>query len=198
MPAQGSENFRPFRWKKPQEEAAALLAADELTDEEIGRRVGVSDRQMRTWKKHPEFAARIEELAREMGEVARRYAITRRARRLKGYDDRRERMLKLIEARAAEHAGAPGGATGLLVMTTKSVGSGPGAQVVDEYAVDAALLKELRELEKQAAVEAGQWSEKAQVDLTSKGQRLPLGFLQFGDREAPPHDDDDGAEPTAD
>lgn len=122
--------------------------------------MGITRRQLTTWKQHPEFTARIEELARELGEVTRRYAITKRIRRMKGYDERRARMLKLIEERAEEHADAPGGDTGLLVKTTKSIGGGPAAQVVDEYAADLGLLKELRELEKQAAIEAGQWSEK--------------------------------------
>jgi hypothetical protein len=36
--------------------------------------------------------------------------------------------------------------------------------VVDEYAVDGVLLKELREHEKQAAQELGQWSDKAKVE----------------------------------
>jgi hypothetical protein len=35
---------------------------------------------------------------------------------------------------------------------------------VEEYQVDTGLLKELREHEKQAAQELGQWSEKARVE----------------------------------
>lgn len=153
----GSENFR---WTKPREDAAVLLAEDLLTDAEIGARVGVTDRQMRTWKLHPEFAARVQSLAREMGDAAKRHAISRKARRVQGYDDRRRRLLEVVEARAGDMPGVAGGPTGLLVRTVKVVGSGPAAQVVEEYAVDTGLLKELRELEKQAAVELGQWTEK--------------------------------------
>lgn len=165
MSAKPSQNRTPFKWKKPQEDAAILLAEDELTDLEIATQIGVSRRQLATWKLHPEFSARIEELARELGEVTRRYAITKRIRRMKGYDDRRTKILKVIEDRAEEHATVPGGDTGLLVKSTKSVGSGSAAEIVDEYAVDVAILKELRELEKQAAIEAGQWTEKREHSI---------------------------------
>ena len=87
----------------------------------------------------------------------------------------------MIEARAEEHKDVPGGSTGLLVRQVKLVKiySVPGQdleddepdaadvlcsaklnQVVYEYAVDTGLLKELREHERQAAQELGQWTEK--------------------------------------
>lgn len=62
----------------------------------------------------------------------------------------------------------PGGNTGLLVRTTKGIGSGDTFQIVDEYAVDTGLLRELREHEKQAAQELGQWIDKSEVEQTTK------------------------------
>lgn len=160
MPKRTTQNYTGFKWTKPKLDAAALVAADELTNDEIAASVGVVRKTLWEWCQNAEFAARVGEIARELGDVARRYAIANRGRRLQGYDDRRGRILDLIAARAAAHAAATGGETGLLARTEKSLGSGPAAQIVGEYAVDAALLKELRELEKQAAIEAGQWSEK--------------------------------------
>lgn len=160
MSTNTSENRSRFNWTKQRETAAVLLAEDELTDTEIAAKVGISARQLWAWKKIPEFRARMDELVRDMGDVAMRYAITRRTRRIKGYDERRDKILKVIAERAEEHAEIHGGDTGLLVKSTKSVGSGPAAEIIDEYAVDVAVLKELRELEKQAAIEAGQWTEK--------------------------------------
>jgi hypothetical protein len=44
------------------------------------------------------------------------------------------------------------------------LGSAEYPNVVEEYEVDTGLLKELREHEKQAAQELGQWSDKARVE----------------------------------
>jgi hypothetical protein len=58
----------------------------------------------------------------------------------------------------------PGADKGLLARSYKQLGSGEDATIVEEYAVDGVLLKELREHEKQAAQELGQWSEKSRVE----------------------------------
>lgn len=58
---------------------------------------------------------------------------------------------------------APGGTTGLIVQSQKVVGSGRSQQVVTEYFVDIPLLRELRELERQAAQESGQWTLRTEV-----------------------------------
>ena len=156
------ENDAPFRWSKARNEAAQLLAEDELTDDEICAKVDIGRATIWRWKKHPEFAARIKELTEQLGDVALRYAIGRRARRVSALNDRWERMKAVIAARAEaeEMADAAGGDTGVLAHTMKSIGAGPNAEKVDEYAFDAALLKELREHEKQAAQELGQWVDK--------------------------------------
>jgi hypothetical protein len=160
-----SRNIPPWKWTKPKEEAAVLLAEDELTDEEIAAQVGITSRQMRVWKSRLEFVERIESLSRHMADPALRHAIARKARRIRDYEDRRRRMLSVIDERASqpEMTTVPGGQSGLLCHTVKSIGGGDNAQVVDEYEVDTGLLKELRELEKQAAMELGQWKEGMEV-----------------------------------
>lgn len=146
-----------WSWTSPKQRAAALLAEDELTDEEIADEVGVIRRTIARWKLVPEFAARVRELADDLGGVARRYAIGRKSRRMREMDRRWRAMRAVIDERAAspEMLGVPGGSSGLLVRTVKVVGSGPAAQTVEEFAVDTGLLREIREVEKQAAAEAG-------------------------------------------
>src|SRR5262249_32081265 len=53
-----------------------------------------------------------------------------------------------------------GGRTGLIVHNVKGVGKGDNFQLIDLYEVDVALLREMRECERQAAQEVGQWVEK--------------------------------------
>lgn len=77
-------------------------------------------------------------------------------------------MLRVIEARSKDMAEVPGGDTGLLVRKLKSIGSGENTKTVEEYAVDTGLLSELREHEKQAAQELGQWINKSNVEQTTK------------------------------
>jgi len=63
--------------------------------------------------------------------------------------------------------------TGYMVRTVKQIGGGDTAQVVEEFAVDTGLLRELREIEEQAAIECGDWVEKKEPtheDTTASAQ----------------------------
>jgi hypothetical protein len=181
-----------FEWDARRERAAALLAEGELTDVEIAAEVEVTDRTLRTWKKIPAFAARVKRLVAELGAVAQRKAIGRRARRLAALDDRWQRMKAVIAARADEMKDVPGGgSSGLLVKAVKSIGSGDNAREVEEYAVDAALLREMRELEKQAAQETGQWAEKVEHSGPEGG---PVSFIEVRLGKPPDRRDDAGRE----
>lgn len=186
--AQNGTPAPPFAWTKPRLRAAELVAEDGLTDEEIAAEVKVSRSTLNRWKQHPDFEAKVDEFIAALERAARRRAIARRDKRLAGYDERRRRMLDLIEARSKDPdlARLPGGATGLVVGRLKAIklsyderemdeaeldGEAPPKQFVSieawESDFDAALLRELRELEKQAAQDAGQWSEKR--ELTGDG-----------------------------
>jgi transposase-like protein len=81
-------NGRKFAWTGRKERAAQLLAEDELSDAEIARQAGVSERQLYRWKAHPEFAGRLRELAARSSEHCRRYAIARKGRRVRALDER--------------------------------------------------------------------------------------------------------------
>lgn len=172
-------NVSGFRWSKRTEEAALLVAKDEQTDTEIAKACKISQRQLERWKLHPDFAARVQEHRDAWREQIKAQGIADRQNRVDAANDRHQRMQRVIEARAEEHAAVPGGATGLLVRTAKLVkvytsdadpdDSDDGGEtlysakrdvIVYEYAVDTGLLKEMREHEKQVAQDLGQWTEK--------------------------------------
>ncbi len=54
-----SEAERTFSWSPRKERAAQLLADGQQTAAAIAGEVGVTDRQLRRWQAHPEFAARV-------------------------------------------------------------------------------------------------------------------------------------------
>jgi transposase-like protein len=162
-PAAVQENASgEWSWTAPREEAARLLAEDALTDEEIAARVGICAVQLWRWKQRPEFAARVREAAGVIGRAVLRYAVARRTRRVEDLDNLRSGLLQVIAERGASRhmQGASGGRTGLLVRRLRMIGSGDSAREVEEFEFDAALVRELREVERQAAQECGQWVER--------------------------------------
>jgi transposase-like protein len=161
-PAVAENDSGEWAWTAPREGAARLLAEDALTDDEIAARVGVSPRQLYRWKQRPEFAARVREAAEVIGRAVLRYAVSRRTRRVEDLDNLRSGLLQVIEERGASPhmQAASGGRTGLLVRRLRVIGSRDSAREVEEFEFDAALVRELREVEKQAAQECGQWVER--------------------------------------
>lgn len=156
------DKARPWRWTAQRRQAAVLVAEDRLTDEKIAATLGIGRTTLHTWRQHPEFAARVAELVGDMAAVVQTLAIADRHRRVADLDDVRRRLLQVLAERAGdgEMADVPGGTSGVLTHTIKIVGVGQNAERVDEYAVDTALLRELRATSEQAAKELGQWSEK--------------------------------------
>jgi hypothetical protein len=169
----------------PQRRAAELLAEDELTDAEIAARVRVGRVTLWRWKQEPAFRKVVRREAARLGSIEQRRAIARRTRRVASLDDRwqeiahrRAAMLEVIAERAEdpEMAAIPGGRTGLLIIKDrKEIGEGDSKTTVVKVAVDVALLreireaeKELREHEKQAAQELGQWTEQVAVAATEE------------------------------
>lgn len=151
-----------FKWDETREQAALLIAQDELTDTKIAENLGVARRTLGSWKENPEFSERVQSHLNEIRAYIRSHGISIIENRVAALQDRWERMKRVIAERAEspEMQDVPGGKTGLLVRQLKKVGAGADAEMVEEFAIDAALLKEMREHEKQAAQELGQWSDK--------------------------------------
>jgi hypothetical protein len=120
--------------------------------------------------------ARVDEIKRHIAVKLTNYSIREVDARVRALQDRWDGMLRIIAARAADPdiRKAPGGETGLLVRTLKQLGRGEESQIVEEFALDTGLLKELREHERQAAQELGQWAERTEHsgEVTLIEQRL--------------------------
>jgi len=151
-----------FLWTHPREEAAFLVAEDRLTDQAIADKVGVCERTLDKWKARPEFRLRVDEHVAEFKRLVRSRGLAILERRVDQMNDRWKRMQQLILERAesTENGGFAGRTTGLLVVQYKQLGE----DIVKEVAVDTGLLKEMRELEKQASQELGQWAENTVVE----------------------------------
>ncbi|UOF76935.1 putative ATPase subunit of terminase (gpP-like) [Bacteriophage sp.] len=147
------------------EHAAILLAEGDKTQAAVAKAVGVGERTIERWLTIPTFKARIEELKRLSAEQTRQDGIARKDNRLAAYQDIAKRIQMVIDGRAKELAGeCNGGESGLLVRDFK----GSGAFLQEVYKFDAALIRELNNTLKQAAIEKGQWTEKAELDLSGE------------------------------
>jgi uncharacterized protein YerC len=187
-------NDSAFNWSRRTERAALLVAQDEQTDTAIAASVGVSQVTIERWKRHPEFAGRVQEHRDLWREQIEAKGIADRQNRVDALNDRWHRMQQVIEERASDQTTAhvAGGSTGLIVRDVKGVGKGDDFQLIDIYSVDTGLLRELREHEKQAAQELGEWSEKREISgpggdpIEVRARDYREGLAPF----LPPADDD--------
>jgi hypothetical protein len=165
-----TQNREPFPWCKASRKAVKYLALGRYSDSKIAAKIGMSRATITRWKRHPEFVEAVDRLINDYRHAVRWQGLAILERRIDRLNRRWDGMHKVIRERAAspEMQAVPGGTTGLLVRTVKGIGSGDAFQVVDEYAVDTGLLRELREHEKQAAQELGQWVDRSEVEQTTK------------------------------
>lgn len=152
--------YRPFKWTRVTQSAAQAVADGRESDVEIIARFNVAERTFYNWRKHPDFVARVAGLVERTRLALQERGIAVKENRVDALVARQKLLLQVIAARAIEHSAAPGGATGLLVMQVKGIGRGLDFERVEEYAVDTGLLHEMREIEKQAAIELGEWEER--------------------------------------
>lgn len=175
-----------FMKLKPNQERAAALIAQGRSDVETAAIIGVEKHSIMRWRRSATFTDRIAAEAVAIVAAVKAEGIANRQNRIDAYNDRWRRMQTVIEERATDpqFSRVPGGKTGLITVTFRGVGRGEDFQLVEEYAVDTGLLKELREHEKQAAQDLGQWTEKQEhsgdgliriyeVDTTD-GRSVPL------------------------
>jgi gas vesicle protein len=106
--------------------------------------------------------ARIEELKKAISDGVIQLAIRERSARVQILQDNLDRLRKVIAARAFEYGGHLGGATGMLVKDYR------GKNAEEEvYRFDAALVAQINDTLKQAAIEEGQWKEKRETAGTN-------------------------------
>ncbi len=164
--------------------AAKLFVDGDLTIAEIAAKIDVDPRTLYRWREEQDFVTemrRISDLYEE-GMVREGQAIKRN--RVNALRRQIRKIEQVIEARAVTYgaddvADSVGGGTGLVVKTEK----GAAGVIVTEYAADTALLRELREHQKQLAVELGQWVEKvAPTDPTGENEFGNLTDEERADR----------------
>lgn len=159
-----------FEWTETTEKAAQLIAEGRLTYSAIAAELDVDRKTVWAWRQEPEFTARVDAILEEFREETRRLGLAVLERRLAALNDRWLRLLRVIDERAADPSmqAAAGGKTGMLVRTLKRMKVGDeGPPIdIDEFAVDVALSRELREIEKQAGIMLGQWTTHHKIDLS--------------------------------
>lgn len=163
--------FNDYLAMGPNRSLEKLLA---LYREQSGSENSVPTLRMSTltgWSVAHAWQQRLADIAEAERQAIVARGIADRIERVKSQNDRWQRMQRVIEAREVRHPesdyAAAGADSGLMVLTVRHL---PGGGRTEEWAVDTGLLRELRELEKQAAQELGQWTEKK--DITSDGKAL--------------------------
>jgi phage terminase small subunit len=115
-------------------------------------------------------SSRLAELRAKIESAFIDLQITERNERLKAAQERWKGMREVIEARkTGDYSRAL--KTGLMVRKQRVIGSGKNAKFIEEYEVDTGLLDAMAALEKQAAIETGQWSETHEHDVIASSHR---------------------------
>lgn len=175
--------------KAKQHRAAILVAEDDLSDTAIAEAAGVSQRTLERWKRQPEFRTAVHEHIAVLATELERYSVARRDKRMAAYQSRWAKLHQLITARGDALADeVAGGDTGLV---TKEIEIGKDGTLIENYKTDTGLLTALLNLEKQAAMDAGQWAEKREItgEVAHSGQVV----FVLPQKDEPP---DPGASPV--
>ena len=109
-----------FVWTQPRIKAAALVAADALTNEQIAAEVGVTRQTLDNWKTRAEFHARVTDIIEETRRAIVARGIADKQNRIDEYNERWA-LLRSIRAERRESPllqGVAGGASGLSKRST--------------------------------------------------------------------------------
>jgi len=126
--------------------AAHRVVDDRMKGAEIAAEAGITERQLMRWKRSPLFKKACRDIAKKHDAELVQTGIATKSGRLDSLLDQFHRMLLIVEERSAdpEMQSIPGGRSGLLVKQYKVIGAGKAAQMVEEFAFDAALHREMR------------------------------------------------------
>lgn len=192
-----------WRWTPSKEAAVPLVADGKVTEGEIATRLAVTRRTVVRWKAAPEFQQRVAALVARATEAASEATIATKVGRLAIYQRELDDLERVFAARAEQYKDIPGGDTGIIVGEPTIVkvyevadggagGAGEDeevaltplkqARVVYHYKVDVPLLKERRDLLKQAAIELRQWVERTE-STNREGLPSKLDLSQLSDDE---------------
>ena len=136
-----------WKWTKPKELAAKLLAEDELTDDQIAERCGVVRRSLAKWKVHPEFKVRVSQNVDAYRKRILSSGLAVRENRVKLLERLALGHVQVLDERAArpgfdDSKKIPGGRTGLVVLQYR--GQDPNGNALIEQMVDTGIVQSLR------------------------------------------------------
>lgn len=196
-----SSAFLPrWEWDAGKYRAASRVADGALTNKEVAAEAGITERQLQKWKNHPPFASLVAAIAGEVGDAFRNEAVATKAGRLRILIDMHNKLLAVIEARAAaailvqQRQGVGGDA----LQTPRAVwaaGEETGVVVTKETwgktnsheaSVDNATLKSLLDIQDRIARELGQREDTINVRHSGRVDhvhRIPEGLHQFSNDE---------------
>lgn len=162
MSEENTSSLPQFEWTTQKEEAAFLISEGSLPETEIAEQIGAHRTTLYIWRQNPIFQGRIQEHIEERKAQLKQRGITDRQNRLDLLNKTVEGLKMIIEERAqsTDYDGVPGGRSGLLdrVVRGQSI----------NFPLDDKLIKAVLDISRQAAQESGQWSDKSQVDATTK------------------------------
>jgi hypothetical protein len=129
-------------------------------EQRLRNSIGFLRSNLRMAELKPMVEARLKEGTEKIAQVVEDEVTTSLGRVL-SLAVRRRKMLDIIDARAKypDHQWAPGGNTGMIITSERSLGK---FGMVKTHEFDATLSRDLRETEKQIAIELKQWSEKVE------------------------------------
>ena len=158
-------NAHEFAWTPKRLKAVELLAAGMLAHDEIAESIDVSPSTLTRWKGVVAFTDAIEAAKQQHLAAIKAEGVANKQNQLDYLNERHQKLQQIIAERSRDPdmAKVPGGTTGLIVRTFKGVGMGDDFQLVEEHAVDQALLNAMLGIERQGAQLAGIWEDKLNV-----------------------------------
>ena len=169
----------PNRSKK--HKAAIYLAEGHLSERQIAQELSIARSTLQEWKQEPDFQDVQAEYEHQIRAECLSLSIANKFDRLQTLDMLYRKGKQIIQSRAERYSAElavddavnatrrifgdvtpPEAATGMLVRTETVNASG---MKTVNWSYDNALAKDLKDTEKQAAQELGQWEEKASVDM---------------------------------
>lgn len=185
--ADGDKNQNWPGWTPQTEKAAALVATSTKTRAQIAKACGVEERTLYRWLREPEFVERIDEHRARVREDLIRRGIARVENRVEELEWLKDATKRVIKARAkrarearAHQADDPESndlyglttpeeaETGLMVREVKTGADG----LTVRWQYDTGPLDMLLKLHAQTAKELGQWTDKAEVEFSTRAIEL--------------------------
>jgi cytochrome c556 len=177
--------------------AAMLVGDGDLTNDQIAAEVGVSRSTITKWKRREDFRAEVERFQTDVRDLVLQEGIARKEIRIMALNDSVERIKQIKQERALDPAmqNIPGGRTGLMKRTVKTLGAGASALIIEEGKFDAALHIQFLALLEQARKEMEEFENpEPKENLSKRPSNVKLIFAEPTPEQLFPPDIDVDAE----